>query len=303
MPSRSAIFFSVLLLGALWLAVPDVVLAQGIVAQCAGIDCQLCHLFGLFNNVIQYAIFLGSVIAAGMFTYAGALFIFAMGDTGKIAAAKRIFGTVLRGYVIALLAVLAVDVIVNSVARKEFAWKSVPCQGGRVLEGGLTFKDPAPIVVIARSTGAVSPEGLTVYDSASGQRFSSPAEAAALLENVLRSNGVPYTEDGNKACAWAVNQLLTRGGYDAIDGLSVPEMKAYLDGPRGTIVPIEQAMPGDIIIRGDIGHVGMCKTAQCADVLSNSSSAKVLRSQRERDFAVNQHGQRTTSIVYRPTRN
>lgn len=296
----------VLLIAAFVFLSPELAFAQqGIVAQCTGINCQLCNLFGLFNNVIQYSIFVASVIAAIMFAWAGALFVFAMGDPGKIASAKHIFATVLTGYIIALVAVIGLDTLINVIANNGFKWRSVQCVSGRITSGGLTFQD-TPIIIVSKTNGWVSPEGNELFNSATGQRFTDVGQAAiALIDNLVSKDGrsPPATENGNKACAWAVNQILTAAGYDTIDDLSVPDMYRILKTEgRGQLVPIEQAQPGDIAIRGDIGHVGICTSAGCGTVASNSSSQGVLKNQSEVGFQVNQYGVRTPTVVYRPTK-
>jgi hypothetical protein len=147
------------------LCAPQLASAQPLVPQCAGITCELCHLFDLANRIIQYAILAASIAAAALFAYAGAMLVFAAGDPTKIAKAKHTFGRVITGYVIALIAFLAVDTLINSIAQKKFTWKNVQCQTGlRKTQGtGLRFVTPETVVVpqTTSGTGAVSPEGLT----------------------------------------------------------------------------------------------------------------------------------------------
>jgi hypothetical protein len=49
-------------------------------------------------------------------------------------------------------------------------------------------------------------------------------------------------------------------------------MENALTAGRGTLVSPAQAMPGDIVIQAQDGHVGICMNVGCTQVLSNSSS-------------------------------
>lgn len=162
---KRLVLFAPIVLFAAVLCVPELAFAQPLVPQCAGITCELCHIFDLANRIIQYVILAASIAAAALFAYAGALMVFAAGDPTKIAKAKDIFRRVIVGYVIALIAFLAVDTLINSVAQKKFTWKNVQCQTSlRKTQGtGLRFVTPEAVVVIQTTsgTGAVDPEGLT----------------------------------------------------------------------------------------------------------------------------------------------
>lgn len=295
---RTAAWLSSIALVVAVLALPDAALAQ-VVAQCTGIDCQLCHLFDLFNNVIQYAILIGSAIAACAFAYAGALMVFAAGDTGKIASSKKIFGTVILGYVIALIGVLMVDVLVNSLAQGKLAWKSAPCSNNRLLTGGIRFNNDQIAIIGQTQRGYLgSAEDTIILQPGSGQRTDSIQAAAALFEGTSSYNA-PGTNNGDLACVWAVNQVLQIAGIPPVDHLSVPEMERELKGGRGAAVDAAFAQPGDIVIRGDTGHVGICKTSGCTQIISNSSGARSFTNNQNQQGFSTYRGTTHTSRVYR----
>lgn len=120
--------------------------AAGLVPQCGSgqfdqaIYCQLCHLFELFNNVIQYAILIAAAIAGALFATAGVLFYTANGNQAQLDKGKKLFKDVFIGYLVALCAVLFVQTIVNSVAQGKLTWRTVQCQNERVLVGGIRFQ-------------------------------------------------------------------------------------------------------------------------------------------------------------------
>ena len=83
-------------------------------------------------------------------------------------------------------------------------------------------------------------------------------------------------DGGNKACAWAVNNILVSSGYQPIDGDSVYYMEQQLQSGRGTQESQSNAHAGDIVIFGGMSHVGICYDPNggdgCPVVRSNSSS-------------------------------
>lgn len=82
--------------------------------------------------------------------------------------------------------------------------------------------------------------------------------------------GVP----GSCACAWEVNRILNRAGVSSIGANPsyVPSVESALGASRGTLIPISSALPGDLAIENSQGHMGICMTAGCTHVYSNSTS-------------------------------
>jgi len=95
------------------------------------------------------------------------------------------------------------------------------------------------------------------------------ADAAAAYRGTSTAGG---PGNGTVACAWAVNNVLANAGIAPIDSTSVQSMENALEAGRGTQVDPSQAVPGDIVIQANDGHVGICLNNGCTQVLSNSSS-------------------------------
>jgi hypothetical protein len=85
------------------------------------------------------------------------------------------------------------------------------------------------------------------------------------------SSGAP----GSCACAWVINRHIFADIGVAPVGLNqdyVPDVETALKSGRGSPIPLASALPGDIDIQADAGHIGICVTAGCTVVYSNSSS-------------------------------
>ncbi len=93
-------------------------LAQTGLVQCDGINCQLCSLASLAQNIIKFTILLAVPLAAILFAYAGALYITARGNPGQIEKAHGIFGKVALGFILALAGWLIVNTILVTIANR-----------------------------------------------------------------------------------------------------------------------------------------------------------------------------------------
>lgn len=84
----------------------------------------------------------------------------------------------------------------------------------------------------------------------------------------------PETDNGENACAWAVNQVIAKAGIQKLGGntLAVNGIEAALQGGRGEqITNRSGAKAGDIaLIPGK--HIGICLNNGCTQIKSNSSS-------------------------------
>lgn len=117
--------------GAVALLVPLAAYAQGLV-PCTGIECNLCDVGHLMQNVIDYTIVgLAIPLAAAMFAYAGALYFTASGNLHRVAKAHKIFKNVLTGFLIAISAWLIINTIMTVVFSKSFfnggQWFEIQC--------------------------------------------------------------------------------------------------------------------------------------------------------------------------------
>jgi hypothetical protein len=133
--------------------------------------------------------------------------------------------------------------------------------GGSGTGGGNTFNGGG-----GRSGGGVATGGWGGGTAADA----SIANAAAAYRGTSTAGG---PGGGTVACAWAVNNVLAEAGIAPLDSTSVQSMEnALTSGDRGTLVDPSQAVPGDIVIQAQDGHVGVCLNNGCTQVLSNSSS-------------------------------
>ena len=76
--------------------------------------CGLCDLVALAQESLNFAVYFTVFVATLLFVYAGFLYITAAGDSGQISTATKIFGKVVAGLVIVLVAWLVVDTILKT---------------------------------------------------------------------------------------------------------------------------------------------------------------------------------------------
>lgn len=112
---RTWLFF---VAGLLWTAVPLVAAAQGLV-PCDGINCNLCSVGQLMQNIINGLLLSSLLIAVAMFAYAGFLYVTGGGNEPRITAAHKIFTRVLIGFLLAIVAWLVVQTFVSIVFDKS----------------------------------------------------------------------------------------------------------------------------------------------------------------------------------------
>ena len=95
---------------------------QGPLIPCGqnGPDCDFNGLMQLGVNIVN-ALFIFSIpIVALVFAYAGWLYLSAMGDTGKVKEARKIFTSVLMGFLFMLVAWLLVKFIQDNLLDTKF---------------------------------------------------------------------------------------------------------------------------------------------------------------------------------------
>lgn len=96
---------------------PTLTLAAGLPSQivtCTGIDCGVCDLAQLAQNVLNTGIYIAVFLSAVLFAYAGAIMATAGGNTEKISSARGIFTNVAIGLVIILAGWLVVDTLMRT---------------------------------------------------------------------------------------------------------------------------------------------------------------------------------------------
>ncbi len=128
---RALLFF---VAGLVWISIPLLAVAQGIV-PCGGsadpLGCDLCSLGQLMQNIINFLLLLTIPLAAALFAYAGFLYIRHGTNPTKIETAHKIFRNVLVGFLIAISAWLVVQTIMSTVFDGKFFvggnWNELQC--------------------------------------------------------------------------------------------------------------------------------------------------------------------------------
>lgn len=92
---------------------------------CDGVDCTVCHIAELAQNLINLGVFLFVFFAAIMFAYAGFMYLTNTALQGQ-AQAKKMFGHVAGGLVILLSAWLIVDTLMKALLGGNFGpWNDI----------------------------------------------------------------------------------------------------------------------------------------------------------------------------------
>ncbi|MDE2071170.1 MAG: hypothetical protein KGI70_00335 [Patescibacteria group bacterium] len=286
---------------ALWyFAIPIVCLplfatAQGLV-PCSGLNCRLCDLAALAQNIINFLIGLSIPIVACLFAYAGFLYATSAASPANIDTAKNIFKQVLFGFLFVLGCWLIIQTVLKVALNSSYNnWNTIQCNDNRPMQSQpsdlLSQVSPvqAPIEVSPTPGYLAQPGGPQLVAPAGGgcdsylgvcwdannnvvdAKSGSIANAASLYYGTNTSAG---PDNGNLACAWAVNNVLQSAGVAPIDGASVSGMEQALENGRGTPIDTTSAQPGDIIVwKSDtVSHVGICQNAGCSSAISNSSA-------------------------------
>jgi hypothetical protein len=99
------------------------------IVPCDGVNCNLCHLVDLAQNLINIGIFISITLAAMTFAYAGFLYLSTGGDVSKATTARQIFTKVAIGLAIILGAWIGVDTLMKTVVdeSKFGPWNGIGC--------------------------------------------------------------------------------------------------------------------------------------------------------------------------------
>ena len=94
---------------------------QAGLVPCEGPDCQLCHLFVMLDNIVDFLfIKLIPPLAALILVIGGGIFIFAGGNPASITQGKSIMTSVLIGLVIIYAAWLIVGLFLNTIGLTDW---------------------------------------------------------------------------------------------------------------------------------------------------------------------------------------
>lgn len=92
--------------------IPAVGFAQ--IVPCQGPDCDWGALITLGERILKFMVTISVFVAAIMFAYAGWLFFSDTGNASNVEKGKKIFGAVVLGLIIVLVAWLVVDTILET---------------------------------------------------------------------------------------------------------------------------------------------------------------------------------------------
>jgi cell wall-associated NlpC family hydrolase len=168
---------------------------------------------------------------------------------------------------------LPLHLIAQSPSRPwEWLWTTNPSQAQQLAADAPDGIEPVPPLPPPQP-----PDGnQTAPSSVSPGKADGKAIAQAAHNHVgLSTRNMAGTNGGRLACAGTVNAILKNSGIpQAGGGLSTAAMYQSLASGRGTLVPLSQTQPGDIIISpttgGRTGHVGIMGIN--GRIIENSSS-------------------------------
>jgi len=133
-------------------------------------DVQACHLVQLFDNLVQFAIYIAVFIATLMFVYAGILYVTASARAENLNQAKGIFGKVFMGFLFVLGAWIIINIVMSVfVVEKTRPWNEVVCtsasfqppQSSSGLDSGIAG-DPDAVALEDQKRDRVTSQGVRV---------------------------------------------------------------------------------------------------------------------------------------------
>ena len=155
---------------ALVLVLPQATFAAGLVPDCGdnGNPCQFCHVVKLINNVIAWLVVVLSMVAAGLFAWAGMRIVMDQGNTSARGWAKNVFYNVAIGFLIILAGWLIVDTVMKAFLTDQAygVWNTVQCV-------------EQPVARIVQPEGYENRSRGTAYNSLGGGAVT-PAQLSAL---------------------------------------------------------------------------------------------------------------------------
>lgn len=108
------------------------------IIPCTGLDCRPCDLAALAQNFINYLIGLTIPLAAVMFAWAGILYFTSATNEANITKAKAVFKVVLWGFLIAIGAYIAIQLLLRTLLGNEYKnWNSIQCVDNSLRPGSL----------------------------------------------------------------------------------------------------------------------------------------------------------------------
>ena len=111
-----------------FLVAPFFVSGQNGLVPCGteGNPCQLCHLFELFANLVEFILItVVPPLAALFFVYGGILFYTAMGDPTRIKKARSVLVSVLIGIAIVYGAHFFISMLLDALGVADVQWPNI----------------------------------------------------------------------------------------------------------------------------------------------------------------------------------
>ncbi len=135
----------------------------------SAVECTICHLGTLTQNIINYFIVLAIPISVFLFAWAGVLYFTSGGNPTQVSKAKSVFKNVLIGFIVAVSAWLIVQVLLNSILNESFLgdwkWNELRCsETPRVVSGRLEDS----LISIVGTGWPTSGGGIQVNEAAQG---------------------------------------------------------------------------------------------------------------------------------------
>ena len=238
-------------------------------------QCTICHLGEMTQNLFELAWkTVAPIIAIVMVAIGGIVMITAHGNEKQYASGRKILINTMIGLAIVLSSYILVGFVMKAVFKEDISdkWYEFQCSVK-------AFPTVAPVTPRIVSGGVPVSDGPD--DDSGGPPEGPPPEAGAIpaaicaaAQSYRGTNTAAGPEDGKKACAWAVNNVLRSAGLANIDADAVASMESSLRGGRGQQVAQSAAVCGDIIVdkSSTTSHVGICLNNGCRTAISNSSS-------------------------------
>lgn len=98
---------------------------------CNGLDCEMCDLGKLGQNVINFLLGLSIPLATALFAYAGILLFTSGGAPARMDKAKKVFKAVFIGFVIVLASWLVIQTALRMLLNDKYykTWNEIQCIG------------------------------------------------------------------------------------------------------------------------------------------------------------------------------
>ena len=117
-----------LVVGCLLLVSANVAFAQGLV-PCSGLDCNLCHVLVLANNIVKLMIEVGIALAGLFFAWGAIVIMTAGGSAEKVTEGKNSIWIAVQGIVIMFAAYLLIETLVHTItgSASVLPWSEIQC--------------------------------------------------------------------------------------------------------------------------------------------------------------------------------